>query len=160
MVNPEILQQIRHDFNTSGANSLLEIPENLVDEFWNWFENAASIISLAENKLDQISYEGHISNRCFGNSQSIYYQTGVPYYEGFVEVGLSYIHHGYNVYENGVHDVTYESNLDRFLKINGKPLGPYYGIEAPAEIALENKDELDALGYNTPLLFKMFQALK
>lgn len=160
MIDKEILQEIRQDFYLSGANDFLKIPDDSADEFWIWFENTATAVPLAGEKLDTINYTGYAANRCFGNSQSLYYHTGVPCHEGFVKAGLGFIHHGYNVYDNLVHDLTYESNIDAFLKLNENPPGPYFGIEVPAEIALSNKESVDLKGYNTPLLFKLFQSAK
>lgn len=160
MIKPDILQQIKQDFNTSGGNSFLKVPDDEIEEFWKWFAQQSTVIDPAETLDSNIIEEGYEPNRCFGNAQYLFCRKGVSYFEGFVIAGLSFIHHGYNVSDNLVHDVTYYSNIEEFLKVNGKPLGPYYGIEIPVEFILKNKDSVDGKGYNTPLLYLAFWALK
>lgn len=156
----DIMAEICLDFYNSGDNELLMLPEELSDEFWTWFSQNATELPAHDERFNQIQYEGYLEGRCFGNSQSIFCHSGVPYYEGFVKCGLSFIHHGYNVYQDMVHDVTFESNPNMFIERNIVRMEPYYGVEIPAEIVHQYTEKIDLKGYNKPLLFNFYLSVK
>lgn len=159
-MSQNISAEISRDFYSAGANEFLGIPEDIQDEFWLWFTKSASELPAHSERYKEIKYDGYSENRCFGNGQSVFIHTGIPYHEGFVKCGLSFIHHGYNVHENKVHDVTFESNPEPFIELNTVRLEPYYGIQIPTEVIISNIEQIDLKGYNQPLLLDFYLSIR
>ncbi|MEI6489633.1 MAG: hypothetical protein WCP52_11765 [Bacteroidota bacterium] len=133
----------------------------LTKEFLDWFINAGTFFS--ETHLD-IPQETIVTNttvgNCFHNSQLVSLQNeGILYFEGIIRGATSgkLIHHGFNLLDKKILDVSHLSNKENFLEELKDKTFFYFGIAFENDFIKKNPDVLTVKYLNNPFILKYYQ---
>ncbi|MFN0290126.1 hypothetical protein [Pedobacter helvus] len=163
MIEDQILASIRNSFYQSADNLTLLIAEDEIESFWSWFGENAVVLDVNDEPFEQYNKpDQYFSGRCFGNSQALFFATGMTYFEGFAKIEDNYLFHGFNVDDQKVVDVTVLSNPDVFLEHRFGLPDKYFGVQIPMNVVLEhNQPKIENNVLNIPhLIYEYYISLK
>lgn len=133
----------------------------LEESFLNWFiENGKCFEFSHVEILEKIKVQNSTPGNCFHNSQLVSMQNEeIFYFEGIMR-GVnkkSIIHHGFNVLNEKVLDVTHINNRENFLEELGDESYYYFGVEISNDYLKKFPDMFRIKYYDNPIILKYYQ---
>lgn len=164
MSDKEILQSELEEDRIFQANFSWEYDGNIPVGFQEWFiENGEHFNSSLKKMPDALKPRQTTASQCFHNSQllSQAYPTS-KYYEGimFGPVYKTCVHHGFNVVENDLVDITYIFNTANFHNEDRRDKHyVYFGVHIPHEFIIKYEAKIKDSNVHNPLLLEYFNSL-
>ncbi|MES2375367.1 MAG: hypothetical protein V4553_02250 [Bacteroidota bacterium] len=153
----ELINQIKYDFYSGPDHETLKIAEQHIDPFWTWFSSNSTFYKPLKDQTEFLNKE-YLLGRCFGNSQTLTFETGLSYMEGFAWGNGRHIFHGFNLNANEVIDVTAANFPKEFEEYMGDAPRSYIGVEIPLTlINLHNTESIANKSKNIEhLIYRLF----
>jgi len=138
----------------------IQIPDGFNEWFFKNAEHLGKIIALPDN----LQIPQNTPCQCFHNSELIsLYNKDIKYYEGLL-YGPEFkncLHHGFNICDKGVIDVTYLNNKNGFHNDDMRDkYYIYYGIHIPIEFVAKSNENLRIPNQHHPLLLNYYNSLQ
>lgn len=129
----------------------IEIPEG----FAEWFFKTAVHLGRINPSTNDLKVHQNTHGQCFHNSQLLSMNNNdVKYFEGLM-YGPEFkncFHHGFNLTDDGVVDVTYLNNKTGFHEEYRDKYYIYFGIYIPNEFITNYKEKLAKANQQNPIL--------
>ena len=153
----EIKTEILDAYYSDKRNFNIEI----TDEFLAWFIKTGTFFSETHLTIPQdIIVTKTTPGNCFHNSQVVSLQNeGIRYFEGIIR-GVKngkIIHHGFNISDDKIFDVSHLSNKKSFLDELKDETFFYFGVEIGNNIIKKTPDILEVKFLNNSLILNSYQ---
>jgi hypothetical protein len=160
----EILQNELDENRIFQANFNWEYDDNIPVGFQEWFiENGEHFNSSLKKMPDSLKPRQTTASQCFQNSQLLSQDyPDAKYYEGimFGPVFKACFHHGFNIHENDLIDLTYIFNTWNYHNEDRRDkLYVYFEVNIPNEFIDKYKEKIKANNVHNPLLFDYFNSV-
>jgi hypothetical protein len=152
----ELEKDIKEEILYANKNFFFEVPEG----FLEWFtENGKLFLNIHSVIPDEINVDKTKAGNCFHNSQLISLNNeDASYYEGIIRgvKSTSSTHHGFNLVDERILDVTTLKNAECFLEELSDENYYYFGVKIENDLIEENPDVRTANYLDNPLILKYY----
>lgn len=135
---------------------------NLPEGFLDWFVENGTFFDQTHFEIPETTIIKNTKvGNCFHNSQLVSLQNDkISYFEGVIKgtANKYIIHHGFNLLNNKILDVTHLRNMDSFITESGNETFSYFGMKIDDNFIENNSPDILTSKYlNNPLILKYYE---